>query len=143
MANTTGNKFTSFLGVFLSDVEKFNQAAVAIAQPLAPLIPALSGVVAGGSILNTILGGIAAAAHLIPQGGDSANATKKAVVTAIVQANHPGTDPTNLSTAIDALITALHALQAAAPVVAPPAVNSAPALGPMGLNTLAMADKPV
>ena len=71
--------------------------------------------VVGGPIV-TILNAIAAAEKLIPAAG--AGATKKMVVTAIVNSAYPGIDAATLSRAIDEIVSAFTALDAAtAPIV--------------------------
>lgn len=64
-----------------------------------------------GPAANTIIGSIAAVEKLIPQNGQGA--AKKQIVTSIATAVHPTVPASSVAAAIDAIVNALNALQAA------------------------------
>lgn len=94
----------SFLSVLKTIGHVLGGAATA-ATPLAPLIGAIP---VAGPLAVTILGAITAVENLITSA--SSGPVKKSVVTAIVNANHPGVDPTSLAATIDKIVAALNAL---------------------------------
>ena len=109
----------SFLSVLKSIGHVFGEITTA-AAPLEPLIGAIPVV---GPIANTILQAVIAAEGLITTAANGS--AKKAVVTAIVNAQHTGVDQTTLSAKIDQIVAAMNALQVAlasipAPVAVPP-----------------------
>jgi len=100
--------------------------ASAVGAAAAPVLGLIPGV---GTIADTLFGGIAAVEALITPSGSGA--AKKATVTQIVNAVHPGIAPATLSDAIDGIVAALNLLQDAVgklPATAPaPAATPAPA----------------
>ena len=110
----------SFLSV-LKSIAHVITGVTAVATPLEPIISAIP---VAGPIAVTILGAITAAEGLITTA--STGAVKKSVVTAVVNAQHPGVDANSLSAAIDKIVAAMNALNAAlASVPAAPAVPPA------------------
>jgi hypothetical protein len=106
----------SFLGVLKSIWHGVEGAANAV-QPFEAAIATIP-VVGGPAAI--ILNAIVAAEKIVPAAGNGA--AKKTAVTSLVNAAAPGIDPTTLSTAIDEIVTALNALNAAAaklPTTAP------------------------
>jgi hypothetical protein len=111
----------SFLPV-LESILSVAENIANVAQPLEPLIGLIP--VAGGPI-NLILNAMIAAEKLVPATGNGA--AKKTAVTTLVNAAAPGIPATTLSTAIDEIVTALNALNAAASKLPATAPATAPA----------------
>ena len=107
----------SFLSVLKSIGHVFTQAT-AVAEPLEPLIGAIPLV---GPIGVTILKAVIAAEGLITTAA-SGN-VKKTVVTAIVNAQHPGFDQSKLNAIIDQIVAAMNALQTALAQIPAPAAT--------------------
>jgi hypothetical protein len=97
----------SFLSVLKSIGHVF-QVGTAIVAPIEPIIAAIPGV---GQVFNTVFSAIVGIEQLI--GTPGTGAQKKQIVTQVVNTVHSGIDPAVLSNAIDALVSALNAIQAA------------------------------
>ncbi len=108
----------SFLSV-LKTIGHVFVTGTAVATSVEPLIGAIP---VAGPIAVTILNAITAAEGLITTAANGA--VKKQVVTAVVNAQHPGVDQSHLSTTIDQVVAAMNALAAALASV--PAVPMAP-----------------
>jgi hypothetical protein len=97
--------------------------AANLAAPIMPLVSLIPGV---GTIAATVFGGITAVEQLISPAGSGA--AKKATVLQIVNAVHPGLNQTVLGDSIDAIVSALNALETAlAKVPAAPVAPAPPA----------------
>ena len=73
--------------------------------------PVIGAIPVAGPIINTIFGAVTAAENLVTSA--SSGAVKKQVVTAIVNAQHPGLDASSLSSKIDQVVAAMNALSSA------------------------------
>lgn len=112
---------------FLSVLKSIGHVVTGVAATATAFSPAIGAVPVAGPIAVTILGAITAAEGLITTA--SQGAAKKAVVTAVVNAQHTDVNQTQLSATIDAIVAAMNALQASlagapvAPAVAPTAAK--------------------
>lgn len=97
---------------FLSVVKSIGHAITGGVQVGQQLAPVIGSIPVFGAEANLVINAIAAIEGLLPQSG--LGASKKAAVTAVVAAAHPTIDGPTLSAAIDAMVAALNALQAAA-----------------------------
>jgi hypothetical protein len=97
----------SFLSV-LSSIGHIFGVAVGVEKSVAPIVGVIPVV---GPIVNTIFGAITAAEGLVTSA--SQGAVKKSIVTAVVNAQHPGVSESALSTTIDQVVAAMNALSVA------------------------------
>jgi hypothetical protein len=97
----------SFLSV-LSSIGHIFGVVSGVEKSVAPIVGVIPVV---GPIVNTIFGAITAAEGLITSASNGA--VKKSVVTAVVNAQHPGVDQTALSKTIDEVVAAMNALSVA------------------------------
>jgi hypothetical protein len=97
----------SFLSV-LKSIGHGIQVGVSDASAFSGIIGSIPVV---GAPIDLALNAITAVEKLVPASGNGA--AKKTAVTALVNAATPGIDPTTLSNAIDAIVAALNALEAA------------------------------
>ena len=95
----------SFFSGFFGMVNRVQQSGIAADFPLY------------GGPVQSILSMVVALESMFPHGG--MGIAKKAAVTAVVAAAHPTLDAPTLSTAIDGIVAALNALQAAAAKLPP------------------------
>ncbi len=96
---------------FLSVLKTIGHVIGGLPAAVAPLNPLIAAIPVAGPLAVTILGAVAAAENLV-QAANS-GPVKKSIVTAIVNANHPGTDQATLSTTIDKIVAAMNALSVA------------------------------
>lgn len=96
---------------FLSVLKAIGHAIVGVTQVGVALEPIINAVPVIGPIATTILSAVNAAEGLINVA--SSGPVKKSVVTAIVNAQHPGVDAGSLSAKIDQVVAAMNALASA------------------------------
>ena len=109
---------------FLSVLKSIGQVLGGVTTVEAQFAPIVGAIPVAGPIINTIFGAIAAAEGLITT--VNSGAVKKAVVTAVANAQHPGLNQSQLSTTIDQVVAAMNALSAAL-ATAPAATPLTPA----------------
>lgn len=107
---------------FLSVIKSIGHVLGVASTVETQFAPVIGAIPVAGPVINTIFGAIVAAENLITVA--SQGAAKKAVVTAVVNAQAPGLDPSHLSTVIDQVVAAMNALAAA--VASIPATPPAP-----------------
>lgn len=93
---------------FLSVLKTIGHVFAGVATTIAPLDPLIGAIPVVGPLAVTILGAISAAENLVTAA--VAGPVKKSIVTAIVNANHPGVDQASLSATIDKIVAAMNAL---------------------------------
>jgi hypothetical protein len=96
---------------FLSILKSIGHAAQTVVADVAPFAPVIGAIPTVGPVFQTVFEAIVAVEQLI--GSPGAGAAKKAVVTQIVNANHPNVDAANLSASIDNVVQALNLLEQA------------------------------
>ena len=96
---------------FLSVLKTIGHAIVGVVNVGTTLEPIINAIPVLGPIATTIFSAVSAAEGLINVA--STGPVKKSVVTAIVNAQHPGVDPTSLSAKIDEVVAAMNALAVA------------------------------
>jgi hypothetical protein len=104
---------------FLSVLKSIGHVFGAVATAATPLEPLIGAIPVAGPIADTVLSAITAAEGLVTTA--SQGAAKKAVVTAVVNAQHPGVDQSALSTTIDQVVAAMNALSTALASIPAPA----------------------
>ena len=113
---------------FLSVLKSIGQVLGGVTTVEAQFAPIVGAIPVAGPIINTIFGAIAAAEGLITSA--SQGAVKKSIVTAVVNAQHPGAiDANTLSNKINQIVAAMNALSVAlsgAPAASPPYPGASP-----------------
>ncbi len=96
---------------FLSVIQHIWSGITSVVNVAAPYESTIAAIPVVGGPAAIIIGAILAAEKIVPQPGNGA--AKKTAVTALVNAAAPGITPATLSQAIDELVAALNAVQAA------------------------------
>ena len=107
---------------FLSVLKSIGHVITGVTSTATTFDPLIAAIPVVGPVAVTVLGAITSAEGLITTAANGA--AKKAVVTAVVNAQHTNVNQSQLSSTIDQIVAALNALQAAvASVPAVPASN--------------------